>query len=94
MSSEKEKSQGGSEEYEEKSEEDHGSEHHSYQDEEGGPISSWERDQSRREKRIRRSMPQLREDGPQKQRLLDGIGAKTKANRMANEDTPGVSMDS
>ena len=62
-------------------------------------YASWERDQKedgrpkagRRENRIRRSMLQLREDGPQKQRLLHGIGAK--ANGRANEDTPRVSMD-
>ena len=38
-------------------------------------------------------MLQLCEDGPKKQRLLDGKGAKTQANRRANEDTPRVSMD-
>ena len=58
------------------------------------PYASWEGDQSRKANGIRRGLLQLWEDGPKKKRLLQDAGAKTKANRMADEDTPGVSMDS
>ena len=63
-----------------KPEEDHDSEQHGYQDEEGGPKcyvgrsseGGWKtKGKSMDKGGIRCSMPQLREDGSPKQRLLE-----------------------
>ena len=67
MTTEQETSHGEGEKYEDKPEEDHDSEQHGYQDEEGGHIVSRERGrrmadhgQVKGERKIRRSMLQLR----------------------------------
>ena len=104
VSIEKEKTHGESEEYEDKPVEYHDSNQYGYKDEEDRPICNMGKSSDGRivdqrhvdgERRIRRNMPHLREDGSPMQRLL-GVGgaqAKAKVNRKEKEHTPRASTD-